>query len=138
MQLIHHNPWELMSSLRRDIDRRFHAEAPEGFVPAVDIYEETGHFIVLADLPGVDAAEIEITVDDGLLTIKGEREDTQALDGATIQRTERARGAFERSFRLPETAASEGFEADCRHGVLTVSIPKAEQATPYRIEVTAN
>lgn len=138
MQLIHNNPWELMSSLRRDIDRRFHTDTPEGFVPAVDIYEEATRFIVQADLPGVDASLIEITVDDGLLTIKGEREDAKAPDGSTVQRTELPRGGFERSFKLPETVASEGFVADYRDGVLTVSIPKAKQTAPYRIEVTAN
>jgi len=138
MHLIHHNPLELMSGLRRDIGRHFHADQPGGFVPAIDIHEETTRFIVVADLPGVDAARIDITVDDSLLTIKGEREDVQVPEGSTIQRTERAQGAFERSFKLPETAANEGFEADYRHGVLTVSIPKAKQAAPYRIEVTAN
>jgi HSP20 family protein len=140
MQFIHHNPWELMSSLRRDADGLFqpNAEPARAFVPAVDIHEETERYRVQADLPGIDPAEIEITVDGDLLTIKGERKTAGLVDGATVQRAERARGPFERIFRLPETAASEGVEAEYRQGVLTVSIPKAEAAIPYRIPVTAN
>jgi HSP20 family protein len=138
MQLIHHNPWELMSSLRRDISRLRQADAPESFVPAVDIYEEAGRFVVLSDLPGIDAAQIAITVEQDLLTIKGERKPTPTAEGASLQRAERASGSFERVFRLPETAAGEGIQADYRDGVLKVSIPKAEKPAPYRIEVTAN
>lgn len=138
MQLIHHNPWELMSSLRRDINRLRQTDATETFVPAVDIYEQADKFIVLSDLPGIDAAQIDITVEQDLLTIKGERKPTPTADGANLQRAERTSGQFERVFKLPETAASEGIQADYRDGVLTVSIPKAEKPAPYRIEVTAN
>jgi HSP20 family protein len=138
MQLIHHYPWELMSSLSRDVNRRRRADAPGSFVPAVDILEEPERFVVLADLPGTEAAQIDITVDEDLLTIKGDRAVAQLADGASLQRAERASGHFERSFRLPESAASDGIEAQYSDGVLTVSIPKAAQPAPYRIEVTAN
>jgi len=140
MQLIHHNPWKLMSSLGRDVDRLFqaNADATPRFVPAVDIHEEPARYVVRADLPGVNAEAIEITVEGDLLTIKGERRPEPAPEGASVQRAERASGRFERIFRLPESAASEGFEAEYRHGVLSVSIPKAAQALPYRIEVRSN
>lgn len=137
MRLIQRTPWELRPLIR---NRNF-AQAEDrknDFVPAVDIHEEEARFVVLADLPGVDATRIDITVDRDLLTIKGEREGVPAADDATVYRAERLRGRFERTFRLPETAASDGIQADYRHGVLTVSIPKAEEAMPYRIEVTAN
>ena len=137
MQLIHRTPWELRS-LISNRNRLFPAEGGNAFVPAVDIHEEEARFVVLADLPGIDAARIDITVDGDLLTIKGERENPPAADDATVHRAERQRGPFERTFRLPETAASNGFQADYSNGVLTVSIPKSEEATPYRIEVTAN
>lgn len=140
MQRIHQNPWELFSSLTRDADRLFQLsrDATPAFVPAVDIHEEAERYRVQADLPGIDPAEIEITVEGDLLTIKGERKAATLIEGATVQRSERASGNFERVFRLPESAASEGFEADYRLGVLTVSIPKAAAKTPYRIKVTAN
>jgi HSP20 family protein len=138
MQLVHHNPWEVMSSLRRDLSRLRDTDAPDSFVPAVDVCDEAGRFVVKADLPGIDAAKIEITVEEDLLTIRGDREKTELADGARLTRAERASGHFERTFRLPDTAAGEGIEADYRHGVLSVSIPKAEPPAPYRIEVTAN
>jgi HSP20 family protein len=140
MQLISHNPWELMSGLRRDVDRMLRTDGAgrHEFVPAVDILEEPERYVVRADLPGVDADAIDITVDGGLLTIRGERKAKVQAEGVTLQRAERACGNFERAFRLPETAASEGFEADYRQGVLTVRIPKTKQAQPYRIQVTAN
>ena len=141
MQLNHQDPWELMSSLRRGLDRRTPSDraAPRAsFVPGVDIQEEAGRFVVLADLPGVDPTAIEITIDSDLLTVKGNREPAPVTEGTAIQRAERPHGQFERRFRLPETAARDGFEADYRNGVLTISIPKAEEAMPYRIEVTAN
>ena len=138
MQLIHRNPWELMAGLSREANRLLQDDVERAFVPAVDIHEEQQRYLVLIDLPGVNAADIELTVDGDLLTVKGERTPQAATDGATVHRSERARGRFERSFRLPETAAGEGFQADYRDGVLSVSIPKAEAATPYRIQVTAN
>lgn len=140
MHLNDHYPRELMSALRRDVGRRFAADSrtPKRFVPPVDIHEEPARYIVRADLPGVDPQAIDIMVEGDLLTIRGERK-TEATDEAiTLQRAERAGGRFERSFRLPETATSEGVEAEYRLGVLTVSIPKSRHARPYRIEVTAN
>ena len=141
MQLNHQDPWELMASLRRGLDRRprsDRAATRAAFVPGVDIQEEASRFVVLADLPGVDPTAIEITLDSDLLTVKGNREPAPVTEGAAIKRAERPHGQFERRFRLPETAARDGFEADYRNGVLTISIPKAEEAVPYRIEVTAN
>ncbi|MGD8340182.1 MAG: Hsp20/alpha crystallin family protein [Gammaproteobacteria bacterium] len=141
MQLNHQDPWELMSSLRRGVDRaiRVDRRSPrDAFVPGVDIREEAERFVVLADVPGVDPAAIEITIDADLLTVSGNREPAPMAEGAAVQRAERPHGHFERCFRLPETAAKDGFEADYRNGVLTISIPKAEEAVPYRIEVTAN
>lgn len=138
MRLNHQNPWQLMTSRRRDVDRLFELEPAERFAPAVDIFEEDERFIVLADLPGIDAAELELTVDRNLLTIKGERKTHELAESAVRRHAERRRGSFERHFRLPDSAANEGFQADYSDGVLTVSIPKIKEAVPYRIEVTAN
>jgi len=140
MQVIHRAPFGLMADLHRDVDRvvRANRRRHSEFVPSVDIYEEADRFVVLADLPGIDPAAIELTVDGDLLTIRGEREAPARCETATEHRAERARGRFERAFRLPETVAGQGYEAEYRHGVLSVSIPKAPEAAPYRIEVTAN
>jgi HSP20 family protein len=140
MHIIQRSPWQLISNPRSDADRYLRSEirARRPFVPAVDIHEETDRFVVTADLPGVDAAAIEVTVDKGVLRLQGERKATELADGERVQCSERAAGRFERVFRLPETAANDGLEAIYANGVLTVSIPKAKSAMPYRIEVRAN
>ena len=131
----------MLASVRRGVSRGSesgHRAQRASYVPGVDIQEEAERYVVLVDLPGVDAAGIEITLDADLLTVRGERERTPVSEGAEIQRAERPYGRFERNFRLPESAAKDGVEADYRNGVLTISIPKAAEALPYRIEVTAN
>lgn len=140
MQTLRYRPFDLVASLGRDADRLIRAQSGtrRRFVPAIDIVEEDARYVVEADLPGIDAAAIDITVEGDLLTIRGERKAPQPADGAAARRAERASGPFERVFRLPETAAGDGIEASYRHGVLTVLIPKSRDATPYRIEVTAN
>jgi HSP20 family protein len=140
MQLVRHNPWELMHTLSRDVDRLFQVDSEQAgrFVPAIDIHEEAERYVIHADLPGIDASQIDITVDGDLLKLKGERQLVAAAEDAKTHRAERAAGRFERHFRLPESASAEGVEAEYRHGVLTVSIPKVKAPEPYRIRVTAN
>ena len=128
----------LIAGLSHELGR-LHDTGPRvrhGFSPAVDIREEAERFVVMADLPGVDAAAIELTVEGDLLTIRGERQLESADSGVSVQRSEPRSGRFERVFRLPKTAAGDGVEAAYRRGVLTITIPKAREATPYRIEVT--
>jgi HSP20 family protein len=138
MPTIYQNPRSLLTGLGREFQLRVEPDAGvrPGFRPAIDIYEEASRFVVQADVPGVDAAALDITVEGDLLTIRGERATDPTAEGSELQRVERASGRFERSFRLPETAAGEGVEARYRHGVLTIAIPKTKAATPYRIEVT--
>lgn len=105
------------------------------WTPRVDIREEAGRFVILADLPGVDPQEVEVLMDKGILTIKGERrgEATQQTD--RYSRVERRYGMFHRRFALPDSADAEGITATGRHGVLEISIPKRPETTPRRIQV---
>ena len=103
--------------------------------PTVDIKEEKHRFVLFADIPGVDPKDIEITMDNGVLTIKGERALESEEERAGYRRMERARGTFHRRFSLPETADAERITARSSHGVLTIDIPKRDLATPRRIEV---
>ena len=103
--------------------------------PRVDVREEDGRFVILADIPGVDPADIEIHMDKGTLTIKGERKsETRAEDGK-FTRVERTAGAFERRFALPDSADADGITATGKHGVLEIAIPKKPETTPRRISV---
>ena len=132
----------LLNGLRRDFERPLgNGHTVATYVPAVDIVEEAKRYLIRADLPGVDAAAIDITVEGDVLKIAGERRsaslptDEQAEASVKPLRVERGRGRFERTFRLPEAVRADGVAAEYRDGVLTIEVPKVE---PYRIEVTAN
>lgn len=105
------------------------------WVPAVDIREKTDCFILTADLPGVDPENIEVTMDDGVLTIQGSRTSETSEDHSNYQRYERANGKFLRRFSLPDTADGESISAESRLGVLAVSIPKQEKPEARKISV---
>lgn len=103
--------------------------------PAVDIREEPQRFVILADVPGVDPKDIEIHMDKGILTIKGERSAEANAEGVTTSRAERSAGGFHRRFALPDSADADNISASGNHGVLEIAIPKKPQSTPRRISV---
>ncbi len=107
------------------------------WIPAVDIFEEKDRFVVRADIPGVDPADIDVNMDGGILSISGERhaEDRSDVDG--VSRYERATGRFSRRFTLPEFADADGIKALSQNGILEISIPKQPEIQPRRITVKA-
>lgn len=111
--------------------------ASSAWAPRVDIREEDGRFLILADVPGVDPADIEIQMDKNVLSIKGERKAFASETEGKFSRVERAAGAFKRSFTLPESADAEGITASGAHGVLEIAIPKKAQSAPRRIAINA-
>ena len=134
--------------VRQAFDRFFQAEDGDAsnvvtsqWAPRVDIREDEQRFVILADIPGVDPAQIEVSMEKGILTIKGERDaDLGAAEGsdaakAKFTRVERARGAFHRRFALPDSADAEGITANGKFGVLEIVIPKKALATPRRITI---
>ena len=111
-----------------------HAEAGQ-WVPRVDVREEAERFVILADLPGIEPDQIEIQMDKGVLSIKGQRNGEPASDTSRYSRVERRQGGFHRDFSLPDSADAEGIIASGRNGVLEISIPKKAESTPRRIQV---
>lgn len=107
------------------------------WVPRVDIREEADRFLILADLPGIDPAEVEVLMDKGILSIKGERKQEADASSNRFSRIERRYGSFHRRFALPDTADAEGITAHGRNGVLEIAIPKRAEASPRRIQVGA-
>jgi HSP20 family protein len=105
------------------------------WTPAVDIKEEDKRFVLYADLPGIDPKDIEITMDNGVLSIKGDRPFVQDPERAGYKRVERAYGNFYRRFSLPDTADPTGIKASGKNGVLEISIPKHERVQPRKITV---
>jgi HSP20 family protein len=141
MTVVRYEPWALVSRLQKEVDRLFGAPlttaADSGaWLPPVDIIEEANQFVLHVDLPGVDPKAVEITSDQGVLTIRGKRE-SRKESGEGFRRVERISGEFQRRFSLPETADAQNIKAKVANGVLEVAIPKLAQVQPHRIEVEA-
>jgi HSP20 family protein len=105
------------------------------WAPAVDIYETEHELVVKADLPDVDPKDLDIRVENNILTIRGERKFEKKVNEENYLRVERSYGAFARSFTLANTVNSEAIKAEYNNGVLTLSIPKREEAKPKQIKV---
>lgn len=140
----HYEPWTWLTQLQNELERSRTPAAVDGstvetaqWAPAVDIKEEKDRFLLQADLPGIKPDDIDITMEKGLLTIKGER-NTEANDtGDGYARIERKHGSFYRRFSLPDTTDEAGITAVSNHGVLEISIPKAVEVQPKKIAVTS-
>jgi HSP20 family protein len=142
MTVVRYEPWALVSRLQKDIDRLFGAPlttaADSGaWLPPVDIHEEAEQFALHVDLPGVDPKAVEITADQGVLSIRGKREDTRRESREGYRRVERITGEFQRRFSLPDSADAQHIKAKFVNGVLEVAIPKLAQVQPHRITVEA-
>lgn len=138
MTVVRYEPWGLLNRLRRELDETFEHTAREAtWTPAVDIHEEPKQFVVHADLPGVKPADIEITAEKGVLSLKGTRNFEQKTDDGHYSRVERVNGKFARTFTLPENVQTDAIKAQFKDGVLELIIPKAAKPEPRRIEVQA-
>lgn len=105
------------------------------WAPPVDIREEAGRFVIQADLPGIDPEQIEVQMDKGILSIKGERSSEASIQGENYSRSERRFGSFHRRFALPDSADADNISAHGRNGVLEIVIPKKAESAPRRIQV---
>ena len=136
-------PFRGVGSLQEQINRIFDEvvghttdeSALSTWVPAVDIYETEHELVVKADLPDVDLKDLDIRVENNLLTIHGERKFEKKVSEENYLRVERSYGTFSRSFSLSNTVNPEAIKADYQNGVLTLSIPKREEAKPKQIKV---
>jgi HSP20 family protein len=138
MTVVRYEPWGLLNRLRREIDQTFEQTASDAtWTPAVDIHEEPKQFVVRADLPGVKPADIEITAERGVLSLRGARNFEQKSDDGHYSRVERVTGKFVRTFTLPENVQTDAIKAQFKDGVLELTIPKVAKPEPRRIEVQA-
>lgn len=145
MTITRYNPWNPGATGEfRDLLQKFFGNGENGdqsnvvtsqWAPHVDIKEEPNRFVIEADIPGVDPKDIEIHMDKGILSIKGERKSESKEETNKYTRVERSRGVFYRRFALPDSADAEGITASGKHGVLEIVIPKRAQATPRRISI---
>ena len=133
--------------LRRDMNRRLfdsfwgveRGETDSArWYPAVDISESGDRVIVTAELPGTKAEDVKVTVSNDVLTIQGEKNRESKTEEGQVHRTERSYGSFTRSFHLPYAVNADKISAHHKDGILTVTVPKAEQAKTKQIEVKAS
>ena len=145
MALMRYEPFNLLNQLQREVNRLLdsgrigdeeagHVLAAD-WAPAVDIKEEPQQFVIHADVPGVEAKDIDITLENGVLTLKGQRVIEQKEENDQYRRVERVRGTFLRRFSLPDAVNAEKVSAKCKDGVLEVIVPKRESAQPRRIAI---
>ncbi|HKZ12088.1 MAG TPA: Hsp20/alpha crystallin family protein [Rhodanobacteraceae bacterium] len=105
------------------------------WAPRVDVREEDKRFVIEADIPGVDPKAIEINMDKGVLSIRGERKTERKVEDGKYSRVERAHGMFHRRFALPDSANPDGIRATGKYGVLEIEIPKRPETTPRKIDI---
>jgi HSP20 family protein len=136
-----------LTNLRDQIDRLFEAPLAEltrtshllsGWTPVLDVAEDANNIYVRVELPGMKREEIDLSLHDGSLSISGERKSEDVTKDAEVYRAERFFGRFQRTVTLPTAVAAEKVKAQYKDGILTVTLPKAEEAKPKHIEVNVS
>ena len=147
MNVVQYAPFRGLSTLHDQVNRLFNESIVRGhgeesaittWAPAVDIYETPNELVVKADLPEVAEKDIDIRVENNLLTIRGERKFEKSVSEDNYLRMERTYGSFSRSFSLPNTVNAEAIHAEYKNGVLTVNLPKREESKPRQVKVSVN
>jgi HSP20 family protein len=142
--VVRFDPFRDITSLRDEMNRLFTRTLGEGssagsaWTPAVDIFDAAGAIVLKAELPGLSPDDIDIEVDDNVLTLKGERRFEEKVEEGRYYRVERAYGSFQRSVTLPQGVKADEITASFDSGVLTVRVPKADEVKPRKIAVAAD
>lgn len=145
MTITRYDPFRDLRNLQEEVNRLFTGNVGRTFddegiargswSPSVDIYENKEQIVLEAELPGMNREDFELTVENNVITLRGERRFEKKEDTDNYHRVERAYGSFTRSFTLPNTVSGDGAAADYRNGVLRVTLPKREETKARRIEV---
>jgi HSP20 family protein len=134
------NLWDELYNMRSDFDRMLggsETQVGSGWCPAVDVHETKDELVLQAELPGLNPEDVELNVENGVLTISGEKkqERSEGEEGSDYHLVERRYGRFERRFSLPRSVDPERVKAEFANGMLNISLPKAEAAKPRRIPI---
>ena len=146
MNLIKRDPFRELDALSARVDRLFgqpffgrwpfdNDAVATDWTPAMDVQETDSEFLVKADLPEVKKEDVKVTVEEGVLTLQGERRQEKEEKGKKYHRVERSYGSFVRSFTLPESVDEAGVKAEYKDGVLSLHLPKTEKVKPKAIDV---
>jgi HSP20 family protein len=137
------DPFQNLASLQDQVNRLFDtsfqgrsdSSALTAWAPAVDIYETENELVLKADLPDINEKDLDVRIENNMLTIRGERKFEQKVKEDNYLRIERTYGSFSRSFSLPNTVSTEGIKADYKNGVLTVELAKRAESKPKQVKV---
>jgi HSP20 family protein len=139
------SPFRHLSLLRDEIDRLFDSPLDaltsnsqqflNGWLPSIDLYEDRDHLVLKAEIPGMKKEDIDISLHGEVLTLSGERKEEETFDKTETYRAERFLGRFQRTLTLPVRVEASKVQASYKDGILTVTLPKAEEAKPKQIEV---
>jgi HSP20 family protein len=146
MTIVRYDPFRDLRTLQEEVNRLFSTNLTRGFGeegigrgawnPSVDIYENKDQIVLEAELPGMNREDFELSVENNVITLRGERQFEKKDDSENYHRVERSYGSFTRSFTLPQTVSAEGATAEYQNGVLRVVLPKREETKARRIAVT--
>jgi len=146
MNIVRYDPFREIRNLQDEVNRLFTSTAATNasredmmngaWAPKVDIFENKESLVLEAELPGMKRDEFELSFENNILTLKGERKFENKSDSENYHRVERSYGSFTRSFTLPQTVTAEGATAEFQNGVLHVSLPKREETKARKIEIT--
>jgi HSP20 family protein len=146
MSITRWDPFRNINTLQEQVNRLFENSAQVGrgesalttWAPAVDIYETENELVLKADIPDMNEKDLDIRVENNMLTIRGERKFEQKVKEDNYLRIERTYGSFSRSFGLPNTVNTESIKAEYKNGVLTVEMPKRAESKPKQVKVNVN
>jgi HSP20 family protein len=147
MTVVRYEPWNALNQLHSQLNRLFDREfdnstassaATADWIPTADVEEYSDRFVLKLDVPGVDLSAIDITLDQGLLSVSGQRAKDAEAKGVERSRTERPYGRFHRRFTLPDTVDAANVQASGRNGIVEVTIPKQPKSQPRRIQIAAS
>lgn len=146
MNIVRYDPFRDLRTLQDEVNRLFSTASPRGtdredmlngaWAPRVDIYENKENLVLEAEMPGMSREDFELSFENNVLTLKGERRFEKKTDEDNYHRVERSYGTFTRSFTLPQTVTADGAKAEFQNGILCVSLPKREETKARKIEVT--
>ena len=147
MTLVRWDPFRELEDVSDRLNQMFHRSTPArtngketmivaDWAPSVDVSETEGEYQIKAEIPDVKKEDVKVTLEDGVLTIQGERKQEKEVKGKRYHRVERSYGRFARSFTLPDVIDEEKVKAEFKDGILNLALPKSEKAKPKAIEVT--
>ena len=146
MSIVRYDPFRDLRTLQEEVNRLFSTNLTRAFgdegiargawAPSVDIYENKDQIVLEAELPGMKQDDFDLSIENNVITLRGERKFEKTDEGDNYHRVERSYGSFTRSFTLPQTVSAEGATAEYNNGVLRVTLPKREETKARRIQVS--